>query len=121
MRERLQTTRPVIWRNVSFFPRVQTRRAACKELRVSATHKPVIMEIKVMNRLPCCDRTTRRSETAAFASLALAGIASIAFAMFAVVRFVDGSDHVVAALSGKPDRVARRTPATEVHTSPTNV
>jgi len=114
-------TQPVIWWNTSFFPRVQTGRATDKWLHESKKHKPMIPETKVMNRLPCCDCATRRSETAVFASLALAGIVSIGFAMAAVVKFVDGRDHVVAALSGKPGSVARKTPATDAPATFTNV
>jgi len=74
-----------------------------------------------MNRLPCCDCATRRSETAVFASLALAGIVSIGFATSVVVKFVDDRDRVVAALSGKPSSVARETPATDAPATFTNV
>ena len=74
-----------------------------------------------MNRLPCIDRTTRRSETAVFASLALAGIVSIVFTAGAVMKFVEGSEHVVAALSGKPCCVMHKTPATEAPATLTNV
>ena len=73
-----------------------------------------------MNRLPCIDRTTRRSETAVFASLALAGIASIVFATSAVVKFVDGSDRIVAELSGNADAVACKTPVAGAPATLTN-
>jgi len=121
MRDLLQAKQPVVWRSGSFIPRVRTGRATCRGARVSTTNQPVRKKIKVMNRLPCYDRATRRSETAVFASLALVGIISIVFASSAVLKFVDGNDHVVAALSGKPGSVARKTPATETHTTLTNV
>jgi len=63
-----------------------------------------------MNRLPCCDRTTRHSEAAVFASLGLAGMISISFATSAFVSFVNGSNRVVEALSNSAYGVARKSP-----------
>lgn len=74
-----------------------------------------------MNRLPCCDCATRRSETAVFASLALVGIATIVFAAFAVVQFVNGSDRIVAALSGNSDAVVCKTSGAGAPATLTNV
>jgi hypothetical protein len=92
MREQLITTKPVLWQNARFAPRVQVGRAACKMAGAATPNKPVEMEASIMNRLPCCDRTTRRSETAVFASLGLAGLISISVAASAFVKFVGGSD-----------------------------
>jgi hypothetical protein len=74
-----------------------------------------------MNRLPCCDCATRRSETAVFASLALAGIATVVFATTAVLQFVNGSDGIVAALTNRPGSVAGKTSVTGAPATLTNV
>ena len=52
-----------------------------------------------MNRLPGCDRVTRRSEVAVFLSLGLAGVTMISLALTQMTRFVTGSDRIAAALS----------------------
>ncbi|MCU0785972.1 MAG: hypothetical protein MUF81_18390 [Verrucomicrobia bacterium] len=74
-----------------------------------------------LNRLPCCDCATRRSETAVFASLALAGIATVVFAASAVVQFVNGSDRIAAALTGNPDAIVCKTPGVGAPATLTNV
>lgn len=51
-----------------------------------------------MNRLPCCDRTTRRSELAACASLGLAGVMMVALAVVQMTKFVAGADQIAAAV-----------------------
>jgi hypothetical protein len=55
-----------------------------------------------MKRLPGIENGSRGAETAVFSSLALAGLAAIALAIASFVNFVDGSDRVVLALTGKP-------------------
>ena len=52
-----------------------------------------------MNRLPCCDRTTHRSELAVFASLGLAGVMMVALALAQMSQFVAGGDRMTAALT----------------------
>jgi len=54
-----------------------------------------------MNRLPCCDRTTRRSEVAVFLSLGLAGAMMVAMAATQMTRFVAGSDRIAASLAAQ--------------------
>jgi hypothetical protein len=51
-----------------------------------------------MNRLPCCDRTTQRSELAVFASLGFAGVVMVALALVQMTRFVASADQVAAAV-----------------------
>jgi hypothetical protein len=65
-----------------------------------------------MNRLPGLEPKSRGQETAVFGSLALAGLAVIAFALAASVHFVSASDGIAAALGcvtrcGEPVGTAR--------------
>lgn len=54
-----------------------------------------------MNRLPCCDLTTQRSELAVFASLGFVGVMMVALAAAQMTKFVAGSDRMTAALAGR--------------------
>ena len=73
-----------------------------------------------MNRLPCCDLTTRRSELVVFASLGLVGVMMVAFAATQMTKFVAGSDRMTAALAGRTGSLAVATLAEESRTGGTN-
>jgi hypothetical protein len=73
-----------------------------------------------MNRLPGCDRVTRRSEVAVFLSLGLAGVTMIALALVQMTHFVASGDRIAAALSAPPAAVAE-TPAQVGKAQLTNV
>src|ERR1051325_11165384 len=98
-------TKSIAWTQAAFFPRVQTRcrrwRPQRKDLRPFPTTQPVAMETRLMNRLPGLEPKSRGQETAVFGSLALAGLAVIAFALAASVHFVSASDEIAAALANK--------------------
>jgi hypothetical protein len=51
-----------------------------------------------MNRLPCCDRMTSRSESAVFASLGFAGLLMLALAAAQATWFVSGGERISAGL-----------------------
>lgn len=51
-----------------------------------------------MNRLPCCDRMTSRSESAVFASLGFAGLLMVVLAAAQATWFVVGGDRINAGL-----------------------
>ncbi len=65
----------------------------------------------VMNRLPCCDRTTGRSELAVFASPGSPGVMIVALAAAQMTKFVAGSDRMTAALAGQTEPLAVATAA----------
>ena len=116
-----ETLKPETWRVTRFSRRVQSGAPASDAAHTSSTNETVRTKTKIMNRLPCCDCTTRRSETAVFASLAFVGIATIVFAASAVVQFVNGSDRIVAALSSQAGSVAGKTLVTGAPATLTNV
>ena len=62
-----------------------------------------------MNRLPCCDRATRRSEVVVFLSLGLAGMMMVALTAVQMTKFVAGSDRITAALAGRQAPPSART------------
>jgi hypothetical protein len=74
-----------------------------------------------MNRLPCCDQTTRRSELAVFASLGLAGVMLVVFAAAQMTKFVAGSDRLTAALADRAESPAVVTPADDSRSAATDV
>ena len=73
-----------------------------------------------MTRLPCCDRTTVRSELAVFASLGLAGVMMVALALFQVTWEVTGGSHQDAARAGWTKSSAVPTTAGAVQPAATN-
>ena len=116
-----ETLKLETWRVTRFSRRVQSGAPASAAAHKSTTNETAITKAKIMNRLPCCDCATRRSETAVFASLALVGIATIVFAGSAVVQFVNGSDRIVAVLSSQAGSVAGKTLVTGAPATLTNV
>lgn len=67
-----------------------------------------------MNRLPCCDRMTSRSESAVFASLGFAGLMMLALAAAQATWWVGGGDRLSAEFEAASQAGDSRAVATKV-------
>ncbi len=73
-----------------------------------------------MTRLPSYDVGTRRSELAVFAIIGAAGLAVLAGAVNQAVRFAEGRDGIVAALTPPPAQTAEMVARHSTNPPPTN-
>jgi len=75
----------------------------------------------MMKRLPGCDRTTHRAETAIFGALAAAAVVLVSIAVADSVRFASNREAIVAMLEqGTIARTQYVASATSTNRAPTN-